>query len=71
MRGRLARKCSIIKRDAAPARCANTSCLLLMLPSSPSADLSMDTVVYLVYRLASYLTLNLGEDAAVLAFMFC
>lgn len=42
-----------------------------MLPSSPSADLSMDTVIYLVYRLASYLTLNLGEDAAVLAFMFC
>ncbi len=31
----------------------------------------MDTVVYAVYRLASYLTLNLGEDVAVLAFMFC
>jgi len=31
----------------------------------------MDTVVYAVYRLASYIALNLGEDAAVLAFMFC
>lgn len=43
----------------------------LMLSFSPSSDLSMDTLVYLAYRLASYLTLNLGEDAAVLAFMFC
>jgi len=31
----------------------------------------MDTAVYLVYRVASYVALNLGEDAAILAFMFC
>ncbi len=31
----------------------------------------MDTVIYTIYRLASYIALNLGEDAAVLAFMFC
>jgi len=31
----------------------------------------MDTVAYMVYRLASYVVLNLGEDAALLAFMFC
>lgn len=42
-----------------------------MLSPATSADLSMDTMVYLAYRLASYLTLNLGEDAAILAFMFC
>jgi hypothetical protein len=26
---------------------------------------------YLAYRVADYVTLNLGEDAAVVAFMFC
>ena len=31
----------------------------------------METLVYTVHRLASYVALNLGEDAAVLAFMFC
>jgi hypothetical protein len=31
----------------------------------------MDTVVYMVYRVASYVALNLGEDVALLAFMFC
>ena len=31
----------------------------------------MDTVTYFVYRAATYLALNLGEDVALLAFMFC
>ena len=26
---------------------------------------------YLAYRLADYVVLNLGEDAAMVAFMFC
>lgn len=29
------------------------------------------SAAYLAYRLADYVVLNLGEDAAMLAFMFC
>lgn len=41
------------------------------LSSVLSAEPSMETVLCMVYRLASYLALNLGEDAALLAFIFC
>ncbi|MEO7401764.1 MAG: hypothetical protein ABIV07_13545 [Polaromonas sp.] len=31
----------------------------------------LDTATYLSWRIASYALLNLGEDAALLALMFC
>jgi hypothetical protein len=31
----------------------------------------METVVYWLYRVSAYVVLNLGEDAALAAFMFC
>lgn len=31
----------------------------------------LDTATYLAWRIASYALLNLGEDAALLALMFC
>lgn len=31
----------------------------------------LDTATYLAWRLASYALLNLGEDAALVALMFC
>lgn len=31
----------------------------------------LDTVAYLLLRAASYALLNLGEDAALIALMFC
>ncbi len=37
---------------------------------SPSAW-TAQTGLYLAYCVADYVTLNLGEDAAVVAFMFC
>jgi hypothetical protein len=32
---------------------------------------TLDTAYYLSYRVADYVVLNLGEDAAMVAFMFC
>lgn len=31
----------------------------------------IDTVAYWAFRTAGYALLNLGEDAALIAFMFC
>lgn len=31
----------------------------------------MDTMVFWAYRMAGYALLNLGEDAALVALMFC
>ena len=31
----------------------------------------IDTAAYWAFRLAGYALLNLGEDAALIAFMFC
>jgi hypothetical protein len=31
----------------------------------------METAAYWAFRLAGYALLNLGEDAALVAFMFC
>lgn len=31
----------------------------------------LDTAVYWVFRMAGYALLNLGEDAALVALMFC
>jgi hypothetical protein len=36
-----------------------------------SAELLVDRAMALAYRLAEYALLNLAEDAAILAFMFC
>jgi len=32
---------------------------------------AVDTALYLSYRLSAYLLMNLGEDAALVAFVFC
>jgi hypothetical protein len=32
---------------------------------------TLDTGHYLAYRVADYVVLNLGEDAAMVAFLFC
>ena len=31
----------------------------------------LDTVAYWIFRMAGYALLNLGEDAALIALMFC
>ena len=36
-----------------------------------SAELLVDRAMAVAYRLAEYALLNLAEDAAILAFMFC
>lgn len=36
-----------------------------------NASTWLDTATYLAWRLASYVLLNLGEDAALVALMFC
>jgi hypothetical protein len=37
--------------------------------TTPSPKL--DVLVYLCYKMSAYVVLNLGEDAALVAFMFC
>lgn len=32
---------------------------------------AVETALYLTYRIAAYVVVNLGEDAALVAFMFC
>lgn len=32
---------------------------------------ALESLVYLSYRLSAYLLLNLGEDAALVAIIFC
>ena len=34
-------------------------------------SLSSEALWYLAYRVSSYALMNLGEDAAMVAFMFC
>jgi hypothetical protein len=36
-----------------------------------SAQTLLETLAYWVYRVSAYLALNLGEDAALVAVMFC
>jgi hypothetical protein len=36
-----------------------------------TSPLLSDTLAYWAYRISAYLVLNLGEDAALVAVMFC
>jgi len=36
-----------------------------------TSDAWLEAALYMAYRVAGYLALNLGEDAALVAFMFC
>ncbi|MDB5929512.1 MAG: hypothetical protein JWR60_1219 [Polaromonas sp.] len=40
-------------------------------PPAMNFYLLLDTVAYWAFRTAGYALLNLGEDAALIAFMFC
>jgi hypothetical protein len=35
------------------------------------ANSKTDLLIYLCYKVSAYVVLNLGEDAALVAFMFC